>query len=148
MTPLSEQLAQLSVKAKRAEDNFARTQAQAEENIEHARRVARQTAQEAIDDLNRKVANVREANSTRWQAFKTKLQADGQRLKQDMAQDRREFSAWQKGNYAEACEEDAALAIDYAAASIAMAESAVLEAVEARNEAQVAQAAAAAPTAA
>ena len=148
MTPLSEQLAQLSVKAKRTEDNFARAQAEAHENVEHARRVAREQVQEAIDDLSRKVANARDVGSTRWNAFKAKLQADADRLKEDMAQDRRAFSAWQKENYAEACEEDAALAIDYAEAAISMAESAVLDAVEARKEAQVAQAAAAAPTAA
>ena len=146
MTPLSEQLANLSAAAKRTEDNFASAQAQAKEEFDHTRRVAREQAKEAIENLDRKVANVQDATSAHWQSFKAKLRADGQRLKEDIAQDRREFTAWQKENYAQACEEDAMLAIDYAAASIAMAESAVLDAVEARQEAYVAQSAAAAPT--
>lgn len=142
MEPLSQQLAELSARAKRAEDNFASAKAQAKEDFEHTRRVARENAREAIDDLNREVANVRDATNARWQGFKAKLQADAARLKEDIAQDRREFSAWQKENYADVCEEDAVLAIEYAAASISMAEAAVLDAVEARKEAEVAQAAA------
>ena len=61
MTPLSDQLADLSAKAKRTEDNFARAQAQAKDELEHTRRVARETAREAIHELNREVANVRDA---------------------------------------------------------------------------------------
>jgi hypothetical protein len=145
MTPLSVQLANLSAAAKRAEDNFARAQAEAKEEFDHTRRLAREQAKEAIEDLGRKVANVQDATSAHWQAFKAKLQADGQRLKEDIAQDRREFSAWQKENYAQVCEEDAMLAIDYAAASIAMAENAVLDAVEARQQAYAAESALASP---
>lgn len=147
MPTLSEQLARLSASARRTEDNFARAQAQAKEDFEHSRRTARETAREAIDELNREVANVRDATNRRWEGFKAKLHADAERLKEDIARDRRDFTAWQKENYAEACEEDAMLAIDYAAASIAMAESAVLDAVEARKEALVAEVAAAHTTA-
>ena len=145
MTSLSQQLADLSARAQRSEENFRRAQTEAQEDFEHARRTAREQAKEAIEDLDRKVANVQDATSAHWQSFKEKLRADTKHLKEDVEQDRREFSAWQKENYAQVCEEEAMLAIDYAGAAIAMAESSVLDAVEARREALVATVAVASP---
>lgn len=75
-----------------------------QDNIQAARHLVRQKATDTIDDLDQVVANTQGETSSHWQAFKTKLHANAEQMKGEIAQDRRDFSARHKEDYAQACE--------------------------------------------
>ena len=71
-----------------------------------------------------------------WSAVRTKIAADINALKADVAQKKHDVDVKVAETYANQLEEDAGFAIGYAISSIEQAEWAVLDAVVARGKAQ------------
>lgn len=139
MKQLSEKLSDLSIKAKKAEESFAASKHEAQERLAVRREAVRASSQAAIKRVQDKVNSARDQADERWNAFKTKLAADSETLHDSFQQKRLERKARSTGNYAADMAVEAGAAIDYAVATIDMAELAVLDAVAAQDEADIAK---------
>jgi hypothetical protein len=137
--PLSEQLAELSVRAKHAEDAVAAAQKEAHEKIEQRKEQAHAAAMEATEKVNQEVKSVKDTASRNWKALEAKITADVQVLKAGIVHRKREREAGRAEHTAERLEWEAGFAIDYAVASIEQAELAVLDAIAGRVEADQAK---------
>jgi DNA repair exonuclease SbcCD ATPase subunit len=133
MEPLSQQLADLSAQAKKAEDRVAKAQSEVKERIEQQREQVREETTAALKKVSDNVAQASEATQGYFEQLKAKVDSDLQQLREKKA----EFHAWQAGNYADAKATDAAVAIGYAIAATKLAELATLEAIEARARAEI-----------
>jgi hypothetical protein len=71
--PLSAQLADLSVRAKNAEDASAATQKQAHDKAIALREQARAAATAAIEKVNQDIKSAGENVTSQWNALKTKV---------------------------------------------------------------------------
>lgn len=135
MKPLSEHLAQLSIQTKEIEDRVAKAQSEAGDQINQRREQFRQETEQALDRAKQKVSDIKDDAQTSARTLKAKIDADFQNLREQAQQDRRDFKAWQAGNYADDKEADAAAAIDYAIAAVKLAGLQTLDAISARAEA-------------
>jgi uncharacterized membrane protein YheB (UPF0754 family) len=134
--PLSEQLADLSARAKSAED--AATQAKTET---HDRIVARMeqvqtAATAATEKVDQDIKAVKNATDHHWASLRSKVATDADFLKTKVQEGERRIEAKRAENYAEVMEERASAAIDYAIASVEQAKLSVLDAIIARVDAQ------------
>src|SRR6516165_6022032 len=116
--PLSEQLADLSVRAKAAEDAAAAAQKEAHDKIVARKEQARAAATAAVEKVNQEAQSARDSAARNWNTVKAKIAAD-------TAED-----------YADEMESEASFAIDYAIASVEQAKLAVLDALDSRVEAE------------
>jgi len=139
--PLSEQLAELSVRAKNAEaeDAVAAAQKEAHEKFETRREQAHAAATAATEKVNQEVKSVKDTATRNWNALEAKIAADIQNLKTGIAERKREREAARAEHHAERLEWEAGFAIDYAVASIEQAKLAVLDAIAGRFEAEEAR---------
>lgn len=145
MKPLSLQLADLSVRAKAAEERIAAAQAEAHERINTRREQIEDEVHNTLNRVEQGFTEAKEEAKGNFAAFQTKVTSDFQNLKDRIARANREREMRLAQNYAEDMAYEAALAIDYATAAIAMAELAALDAIAAREQTQT-QTATAAPT--
>jgi hypothetical protein len=76
MKPLSEQLAELSVRAKRTEDAFAPAQKEARDKIEARKAEALSAAKTAVEKVNQQIKSVGESATKDRQALQAKIAAD------------------------------------------------------------------------
>ncbi len=129
MKPLSEQLANLSVRAKNAEDAAAAAQKEAHDKIVARVAQAQSAAEEAIKKVDQSVKSASDTTSAKWNGLKAKIAADVDDLKSKVAQRKHDSSVKRAANYAQLLDEDASYAIDYAIASIEQAKVAVLDAI-------------------
>jgi hypothetical protein len=136
---LSEQLAELSVRAKNAEDAAAAAQKEAHDKIVARREQAHAAATAATQKVNQELASVKDTATRNWNALKAKISADVETLKTGIAQRKREIEFGRAENNAERLEWEAGFAIDYAVASIEQARLAVLDAIAGRVEAEEAR---------
>ena len=136
---LSEQLAELSVRAKNAEDAAAAAQKEAHDKIVARREQAHAAATAATQKVNQELASVKDTATRNWNALKAKISADIETLKTGIAQRKREIEFGRAENNAERLEWEAGFAIDYAVASIEQAKLAVLDAIAGRVEAEEAR---------
>jgi hypothetical protein len=134
--PLSEQLAEMSVRAKSAEDSVAAAKKEAHEKFEARREQAHAAATAATEKVNQEVKSVKDTATRNWNALQAKVDADIQNLKAGIAQRKREREAGRAESNAERLEWEAGFAIDYAVASIEQAKLAVLDAIAGRVEAE------------
>ncbi len=139
MKPLSEQLANLSVRARNAEE--AATAAQKEAHDKVAARVAQAqaTAEEAVQKANQNIKSVSDTASARWNGMKAKIAADMDDLKSKVAQRKHDLNVKRAANYSQLLDENAAFAIDYAVASVELAKMAVLDAIAGHLEVEKAK---------
>jgi hypothetical protein len=133
---LSEQLAELSVHAKNAEDAVAAAEKEAHEKVDALREQARAAATEATEKVNQQIKSVKDKASRNWNALQAKIAADIQNLKSEIGERKRELKADRAEDTAERLEWEAGFAIDYAVASIEQARLAVLDAVAGRVDAE------------
>ena len=133
---LSEQLAELSVHAKNAEDAVAAAEKEVHEKVEARIEQARAAATEATEKVNQQIKSVKDKASRNWNALQAKIAADIQNLKSGIAERKRELKADRAEDTAERLEWEAGFAIDYAVASIEQARLAVLDAVAGRVDAE------------
>jgi len=134
--PLSEQLADLSVRVKNAEDAVAAAEKEAHDKVIAHRDQARAAAVAAIEKINRDMKSVSESAAGSWNALKAKVAADIDAMKAHAAQRKHEADVEIADDQAERQEETAAFSIDYAATSIELAKLAVLDAIVSRARAE------------
>ena len=141
MAKLSEQLADLSVHAKHAEDAVSAAQKEAHDKVMARREQARAAATAAAEKVERNiksagdsVKSAGDAAAKKWTAFQTKISNDLQSIKEGIAQKKHDLDVRQAEKHADRLEWEAGLAVDYAIAAVEQAELAVLDAVAGRKE--------------
>jgi phage shock protein A len=138
---LSEQLSDLSVRAKNVETAVAAAQKEGYEKLVSRTAEARASATAAVDKVKQSVKAARDAGSTKWGAMEAKLGADMDALKTRVAEKKRAIDASIAEVDAEDAEGEASFAIDYAIAAIEQAKLAAFDAISARLDAEAAKAA-------
>ena len=88
--PLSEQLADLSVQAKKAEDDFAATKKESHDKMVARREQLRTAATQSVDKLKQEMKSAGAEVSSSFSALKAKVAADAETLKANVKQ-------WKKG---------------------------------------------------
>ena len=136
MKPLSEQLAELSRRARNVEDEFAQAEKEARGKIDARRAQALAAAQSAAEKINQQVKTVAANASHDWAQLQAKVAADMNDLAKCAAQVKHKIDVHRTEDRAEFLEADAGFAIDYAIAAVEQAQLAVLDAVEARRQAE------------
>jgi len=141
MAKLSEQLADLSVRAKHAEDAVSAAQKEAHDKVMARREQARAAATAAAEKVERNiksagdsVKSAGDAAAKKWTALQTKISNDLQSIKEGIAQKKHDLDVRQAEKHADRLEWEAGLAVDYAIAAVEQAELAVLDAVAGRKE--------------
>ncbi len=137
---LSQHLADLSVRAKNAEDAVAAAEKEAHGKIETRKEQARAAAAKATEKVNQEIKSAGDTAVRNWTAVRAKVAADIDSLKAGVARAKHDLDARQAEHHAERLEWEAGFAIDYAIASIEQAKLAVLDAVSSRAEAERAKA--------
>ncbi len=133
---LSEQLADLSVRAKSAEDAVSAAEKEAHDKVAARTEQARVSAAAAIDNVNRDIKSAEAKVAKDWSAVKAKVEADMKVMKARVAGVKHDFDAKRANNRADELEWEAGVAIDYAIASVEQAKLAVLDAIDGRLAAQ------------
>ena len=138
---LSEQLAELSVRAKGVEDAFAAAQKEAHEKLQARKDEARAAARRAVEKVNQEIQSAKTSAAKDLTAVKAKISADLTTLKANVQTAKHKVDVKVAQMRADELEWEASFAIDYAIASIEQAKFAVLDAIEARDAAEQAKAA-------
>jgi len=133
---LSEQLADLSVHAKKAEDTVAAAQKETHDKITSRWEQARADATAATEKVNQQIQSVGESAARDWNARKAKIAADIDALKARVLRKKHELDARHAEREADRLEWDASVAIDYAIAAVDQAKLAVLDALAGRIQAE------------
>ena len=133
---LSQQLADLSVRAKNAEDAVAAAEKEAHDKIEARKEQARAAAKNATEKVKQEIKSAGDTAARNWTAVRTKVAADIDALKAGVAKAKHDLDARQAESHAERLEWEAGVAIDYAIASVEQAKLAVLDAVSGRADAE------------
>ena len=81
MKPLSEQLANLSVRAKQAEDAAAAAQKEAHDKVVASVAQAQASAEQAVQKVNQNIKSASDTASAKWNGMKAKIVADMDDLK-------------------------------------------------------------------
>jgi len=142
MKKLSEQLADLSVRAKNAEGAAAAAEKEARDKIAARREKARAAATAAVEKVSQDLKSTGESVAKDWSAVKAKVAGDISALKTNVAQVKRQSDAKLAAKRADLLEWEAAMAIDYAIASVEQATLATLDAIDGRLAAEEAKRAA------
>jgi hypothetical protein len=135
--PLSEQLADLSVRAKHAEDAFSAAQKEAHDKIEARKQKARAAATTAVEKVNQELDSASDTAVRNWSTLKAKVASDINVLKANVAETKQEHDVKRTEKRAERLEWEAGFAIDYAIASVEQANLAVLDAIDGRAQAEL-----------
>ena len=135
MKPLSEQLADLSVRAKKAEDD-----AKAARTEEHAKIQARVEKLHAASaaraaKVDAAAASAKDTAVGQWTKLQKQVKENNERIRADISANKAEHSKERANRKADRAEEYAVVAIAYAYDAIDYAESAVLDAVMTRSDA-------------
>jgi len=125
---LSEQLADLAVRAKHTEDATAAAEKEAHDKIVARKEQARAAATTAVEKVNQEIKTVNSNTARDWTA-----------LKADVAHAKHDRDVKRAQNRAEQLEWEAGFAIDYAIASVEQAGLAVLNAIDGRVQAEQAK---------
>jgi len=137
---LSDQLADLSTRAKNIENAVMAAQKEGHDKVVARTAEARASATAAVTKMKQSIKAATDAGSTKWGAMEAKLGADMDALKTRVSEKKRALDAKIAERNAEDAEDDASFAIDYAIASIEQARLAVFDAISARLDAEVAKA--------
>jgi hypothetical protein len=132
MKPLSEQLAELSVRAKGAENAFADAKKEARDKIEARKAEALSAAKTAVEKVNQQIKSAGESAARDTKALQAKITADVNALKAHVVEAKHGLDVKLAEKNADLLESDAGFAIDYAIASVEQARLAVLDAIDAR----------------
>ena len=134
--PLSAQLADLSVRVKQAEEAAAAAQKEAHDKLVARRTKAQADATAAIQKMDRDIKGASDKVVANWNVLKAKVAADMDAWNAKIAQFKHDQGIKRAENHAERTEWEASFAIDFAAAAVEEAKSAVLDAIVARIEAE------------
>jgi hypothetical protein len=136
---LSEQLADLSVRAKSAEDAATAAQKEMHDKVTARKEQARAAARSAVEKVNQEAKSVGDSVGRDWNTVRAKIAADMNALKADVARVTHDRDVKRTESRADRLEWEAGFAIDYALASIEQAKLATLDAIEGRMEAEEAK---------
>jgi hypothetical protein len=136
---LSEQLADLSERAKCTEQAWDEANKEAHDKVTALKDQAHAAATQAVEKVHQDIETGGQSAARNWDAMKAKVAADMSHLKAGMAHAKQEHDARRAENRADRLEWEAELAIDYAIASVEQARLAVLDAVDGRMAAQEAK---------
>jgi hypothetical protein len=134
--PISDQLADLSVRAKQTEDAFTAARKEAKEKVAARKQEARATAATAVEKVNQEIKSAGDATARDWNAVKAKVAADMNALKNGVAREKHKLDVEHAESHADEMEWEAGFAIDYAIASVEQAKLAVLDAIDSRLAAE------------
>jgi hypothetical protein len=137
--PVSEQLADLSARAKSAEDAVAAAKKEAHDKIAARREKAHAAAVDAVEKVNQDIKSVADATTKRWSALQAKIASDADALKVGIALRKHERDVKGAEKHADRLEREAGFAVDYAISSVEQAKLAVLDAIVGRVEAEEAK---------
>ena len=129
---LSEQLADLSVRAKNAEEALDAAEKDAHDKIVARKQQAHAAATKAVEKVNQEVKSANDTATRNWASVKAKIADDMSHLKANIAHVKHEHDVKRAENRADRLEWEAGFAIDYAIASVEQAKLAVLDAVDGR----------------
>jgi hypothetical protein len=135
MMAVSDQLAQLSARAKEAETRAAAAEGKAKADLEQDVSAARASAQAQADKLRETADAGRGKISVWWNDVQRSWTEHVGKIRENIDAKRAEHDVDRAERRAENAEDDASFAIDYAYAAIEEAEYAVLDATLARMEA-------------
>jgi ribulose 1,5-bisphosphate carboxylase large subunit-like protein len=135
MKPLSQQLSDLSVRAKKAEADV--TTAKTEEHSKIEARVQKLHADAAARTakVDAAAAAAKDKTVEQWTTLQKQIKAHNERVRADIAANKAEHEASRALRKADRAEDNAAAAIAFAYDAIEYAESAALDAVMARSDA-------------
>jgi hypothetical protein len=133
--PLSEQLAELSVKAKKAEDDFAVAKKETHDKMVARREQLRTAATQSVEKLKQDMKSAGSAVSSDFSALQAKVSADGKTLKANVKRWKKDLDAKRAENWADEMEWEASMAIDYAISAVEQAKLAAVDAALARLQA-------------
>jgi hypothetical protein len=135
MQHLPSNFAELQDLAKRLEEDAGAVRSEARDKLDARREKIRTNLAERMDRLGSNLEKAQSQTSGDWVALRNKVQADREQFKQRLGERREAYSAF----FADSSPEDrklgAAIAVDYAIATIQQARLAVLDAVSDRAEA-------------
>ena len=129
---LSEQLADLSVRAKNTEEALDAAEKEAHDKIVARKQQAHAAATKAVEKVNQEVKSANDTATRNWASVKAKIADDMSHLKANIAHVKYEHDVKRAENRADRLEWEAGFAIDYAIASVEQARLAVLDAVDGR----------------
>src|SRR5262245_36513964 len=133
---LSEQLADLSVRAKNAEDAVSAAEKEAHDKIAARKEQARVAATAAVEKVNQDIKSAGNTAARDWNSVKAKVAGDMATLKAKATTVKHNLDMKRAENHADEMEWEAGFAIDYAIASVEQAKLAVLDAIDSRAEAE------------
>ena len=133
--PLSKQLAELSVQAKKAEDDFAATKKETHDKMVAHREQLRVAATQSVEKLRQDMKSAGSAVSSGFSALQAKVSADGETLKANVKRWKKDLDAKRAENAADELEWEAGMAIDYSISAVEQAKLAAVDAAIARQEA-------------
>jgi hypothetical protein len=133
---LSAQLADLSVRAKSAEDALDAAEKEAHNKIVARKEQAHAAATKAVAKVNQDVKSANDTANRNWSAVKAKIADDMNHLKANVAHAKHEHDVKRAENRADRLEWEAEFAVDYAIAAVEQARLAVLDAVDGRMAAE------------
>jgi len=140
MTPLPSNIAELQDLALRIQEDAEAVRTEAREKLDARRDEIRTNLSERMERLEANLQTAAEKGGQDFLDFRDKIKSDRQRLKDKLSERREAYGAF----FADANDEDrklgAAIAIDYAIATVQQARLAVLDAVSDRAEARTAAA--------
>jgi len=139
MQPLPSNFAELSDLLKRIEEDADAVRTEAREKLDARREMIRTNLGERMDRLESNLQKAQNQTSADWTSFREKVKSDRERFKAKLADRKEAYKAFFAESSAEDRELGAAIAIDYAIATIQQARLAVLDAASARAEAFTAQ---------
>jgi hypothetical protein len=138
--PLSDQFADLSVRAREAENTLAAAQAETRDRLIARREQTRAAAAAAADRVQQDLRDAGIAISEQWNAFKEKVTSDVERLNAKVAERQVERDVQKAADRAARRDVQAAIAIDFAITAVEDAKLAALDAYIANVEADQARA--------
>lgn len=136
---LSEQLADLSVRAKSAEQALDAAEKEAHDKVVTRKEQAHAAATKAVEKVNQEVRSTNDTGARNWGTVKAKIADDMNHLKTNIAHAKHERDVTRAENRADRSEWEAGFAIDYAIATVEQARLAVLDAVDGRLAAEEAK---------
>ena len=136
---LSEQLSDLSVRAKSAEQALDAAEKEAHNKIVARKEQAHAAATKAVAKVNQDVKSANDTATRNWASVKAKIADDMNHLKADIAHHKHDRDVKRASSRADRLEWEAGFAIDYAIASIEQAQVAVLDAIAGHIEVEKAK---------
>jgi len=133
--PLSEHLSDLSLQAKKVEDEIAAAKKETHDKVVARRDQVRAAATKSVEKLQQDMKSAGGAVSSSFAALKAKVSADADALKARATQWKKELDANRAENRADELESEASVAIDYAISAVEQAKVAAIDAVIGRLDA-------------